>query len=198
MLPLVGSDGQKRLRDGSVLVIGAGGLGSPALLYLTAAGVGRIGIVDDDAVEITNLQRQILHTTAAVGEAKVESARRRLGELNPEIQIEVLERRLSVENALEILQGWDVVIDGSDNFVTRYTLSDACEILGIPWVFGSIHRFEGQVTVFNHEGGPNYRDLFPTAPPPELAPNCAEAGVLGVLPGLVGTIQATEALKLLL
>jgi len=198
MLPLVGSDGQKRLRDGSVLVIGAGGLGSPALLYLTAAGVGRIGIVDDDAVEITNLQRQILHTIAAVGEAKVESARRRLGELNPEIQIEVLERRLSVENALEILDGWDVVIDGSDNFATRYTLSDACEILGIPWVFGSIHRFEGQVTVFNHEGGPNYRDLFPTAPPPELAPNCAEAGVLGVLPGLVGTIQATEALKLLL
>lgn len=198
MLPEMGEDGQMRLRDSSVMVIGAGGLGSPALLYLAAAGVGRIGIIDDDRVDITNLQRQVVHATSSVGELKVESAAARLEELNPEIEVVQHEVRLSVANALELLSNYDVVIDGTDNFPTRYTVSDACEILGIPWVFGSIHRFEGQVSVFNVDGGPNYRDLFPTAPPPELAPNCAEAGVLGVLPGIVGSIQAAEALKLIL
>lgn len=198
MLPEMGEDGQKRLRDSSVMVIGAGGLGSPALLYLAAAGVGRIGIIDDDRIDITNLQRQVIHATSAVGELKVESAAARLRQLNPEIEVVEHNLRLSVANALELLEGYDVVVDGTDNFPTRYTVSDACEILGVPWVFGSIHRFEGQVSVFNLDGGPNYRDLFPTAPPPELAPNCAEAGVLGVLPGIVGSIQAAEALKLLL
>lgn len=198
MLPEMGEEGQKRLRDSSVMVIGAGGLGSPALLYLAAAGVGRIGIIDDDRIDITNLQRQVIHATSSVGGFKVESAAARLGKLNPEIEVVEHNLRLSVANALELLDDWDVVVDGTDNFATRYTVSDACEILGIPWVFGSIHRFEGQVSVFNLDGGPNYRDLFPTAPPPELAPNCAEAGVLGVLPGIVGSIQAAEALKLLL
>ncbi len=198
MLPEMGVEGQKRLRDSSVMVIGAGGLGSPALLYLAAAGVGRIGIIDDDRVDITNLQRQVIHSNAAVGSLKVESAAARLRELNPEVEVVEHNVRLSVANALDLLRGYDVVLDGTDNFPTRYTVSDACEILGTPWVFGSIHRFEGQVSVFNLDGGPNYRDLFPTAPPPELAPNCAEAGVLGVLPGIVGSIQAAEALKLIL
>ena len=198
MLPEMGEVGQKKLKNSSVMVIGAGGLGSPTLLYLAAAGVGRIGIIDDDRVDITNLQRQVIHATAAVGSLKVESAANRIRELNPEIEVVEHNIRLDVNNALQLLTGWDVVIDGTDNFPTRYTINDACEILGIHWVFGSIHRFEGQVSVFNHNGGPNYRDLFPTAPPPELAPNCAEAGVLGVLPGIVGSIQAAEAIKLLL
>ena len=198
MLPEMGEEGQKRLLDASVMVIGAGGLGSPALLYLAAAGIGRIGIIDDDRVDITNLQRQVIHATSSVGSLKVESAAIRINQLNPEVEVVKHEVRLNVENALELLAGYDVIIDGTDNFPTRYTVSDACEILGTPWVFGSIHRFEGQVSVFNHEGGPNYRDLFPSAPPPELAPNCAEAGVLGVLPGIVGSIQAAEAIKLIL
>ncbi len=198
ILPEMGVEGQKRLRDSAVMVIGAGGLGSPALLYLAAAGVGRIGIIDDDRVDITNLQRQVIHSNAAVGSLKVESAASRIRELNPEVEVIEHNLRLSVANALDLLSGYDVVLDGTDNFPTRYTISDACEILGIPWVFGSIHRFEGQVSVFNLDGGPNYRDLFPAAPPPELAPNCAEAGVLGVLPGIVGSIQAAEALKLIL
>jgi len=198
MLPEMGEEGQKRLLNASVMVIGAGGLGSPALLYLAAAGIGRIGIIDDDRVDITNLQRQVIHATASVGSLKVESAAIRIKQLNPEVEVVEHEVRLNVENALELLAGYDVIIDGTDNFPTRYTVSDACEILGTPWVFGSIHRFEGQVSVFNHEGGPNYRDLFPSAPPPELAPNCAEAGVLGVLPGIVGSIQAAEAIKLIL
>ena len=186
------------LNGASVLVVGAGGLGSPALLYLAAAGVGRIGVIDDDSVDITNLQRQVLHGTAALGEAKVTSAERRLADLNPEIEVESHKLRLDVDNALSIIDGYDLVIDGSDNFSTRYLISDACEILGKPWVFGSIHRFEGQIATFNLDGGPNYRDLFPVAPPAELAPNCAEAGVLGVLPGIVGSIQATEAIKVIL
>ncbi len=198
ILPQVGEEGQKRLRDGSILVIGAGGLGSPVLLYLAAAGIGRIGIVDDDNVDITNLQRQIIHATASIGQPKVASAVARIKQLNPEVEIVEYNLRLDVSNALEIIDGWNVVVDGTDNFATRYTINDACEILDVPWVFGSIHRFEGQISVFNYQGGPNYRDLFPTAPPPELAPNCAEAGVLGVLPGMVGTIQATEALKIIL
>ena len=197
-LPEVGPGGQRLLTEGSILVVGAGGLGSPALLYLAAAGIGRIGIIDDDSVDLSNLQRQVLHSTSSVGEAKVVSAERRLSDLNPEVTIEAYETRLGVDNALDLIGGFDLVIDGSDNFSTRYLISDACEILGKPWVFGSIHRFEGQVTTFNLDGGPNYRDLFPKAPPMELAPNCAEAGVLGVLPGIVGSIQATEAIKIIL
>jgi len=197
-LPEVGPEGQRLLSEASILVVGAGGLGSPALLYLAAAGIGRIGIIDDDLVDLSNLQRQILHGTAAIGEAKVASAERRLSDLNPEVAVEAHETRLVADNALEVIGGYDLVIDGSDNFSTRYLIGDACEILGRPWVFGSIHRFEGQVTTFNLDGGPNYRDLFPEAPPAELAPNCAEAGVLGVLPGIVGSIQATEAIKIIL
>ena len=197
-LPEVGPEGQKLLSEASILVVGAGGLGSPALLYLAAAGIGRIGVIDDDSVDLSNLQRQILHGTAAIGEAKVTSAERRLGDLNPEVAVEAHETRLVAGNALEVIGGYDLVIDGSDNFSTRYLIGDACEILGKPWVFGSIHRFEGQVTTFNLDGGPNYRDLFPEAPPAELAPNCAEAGVLGVLPGIIGSIQATEAIKIIL
>ena len=198
ILPEMGEEGQKKLKKSSVIVVGAGGLGSPILLYLAAAGVGKIGIIDDDKVDITNLQRQVIHSTAAVGSLKVESAANRIRELNPEIEIIEHNIRLDVSNALELLSDWDVVIDGTDNFPTRYTINDACEILGKPWIFGSIHRFEGQVTVFNFNGGPNYRDLFPNAPPPELAPNCAEAGVLGVLPGIVGSVQSAEAIKLIL
>ena len=197
-LPEVGPEGQRLLSEASILVVGAGGLGSPALLYLAAAGIGRIGVIDDDSVDLSNLQRQVLHGTAAIGEAKVASAERRLGDLNPDVTVEAHETRLVTGNALEVIGGYDLVIDGSDNFPTRYLISDACEILGKPWVFGSIHRFEGQVTTFNLDGGPNYRDLFPEAPPAELAPNCAEAGVLGVLPGIVGSIQATEAIKVIL
>jgi len=197
-LPEVGEKGQKKLRKSSILVIGAGGLGSPALLYLAAAGVGKIGIIDDDRVDITNLQRQVIHATAKIGELKVNSASSRIKELNPEVEVITHNLRLDFSNALELLTGWDVVIDGTDNFPTRYTISDACEILSIPWVFGSIHRFEGQVSVFNYQKGPNYRDLFPTTPSSDLAPNCAESGVLGVLPGIVGSIQATEALKIIL
>ncbi len=197
-LPEVGPEGQRLLSEASILVVGAGGLGSPALLYLAAAGIGRIGVIDDDSVDLSNLQRQILHGTAAIGEAKVTSAERRLGDLNPEVAVEAHETRLVAGNALEVIGGYDLVIDGSDNFSTRYLIGDACEILGKPWVFGSIHRFEGQVTTFNLDGGPNYRDLFPEAPPAELAPNCAEAGVLGVLPGIIGSIQATEAIKIIL
>ena len=197
-LPEVGPEGQRLLGEASVLVVGAGGLGSPALLYLAAAGIGQIGVIDDDSVDISNLQRQVLHDTASVGDAKVVSARRRLTELNPEIVVEAHEARLGVDNALGLIGEYDVVIDGSDNFSTRYLIGDACEILGKPWVFGSIHRFEGQVATFNFDGSPNYRDLFPEAPPAELAPNCAEAGVLGVLPGIVGSIQATEAIKIIL
>lgn len=198
MLPLVGEKGQLKINSSSVLVVGAGGLGSPVLMYLAAAGIGRIGIIDDDSVDITNLQRQILHSTASVGELKVESARKRINLINPEIKIDTFNLRLDITNAERIISDYDIVVDGTDNFATRYTISDCCEILGKPWVFGSIHRFEGQVSVFNLRGSPNYRDLFPKAPPPELAPNCAEAGVLGVLPGIVGSFQANEVLKIIL
>ena len=198
MLPQVGEKGQIRLKESSILVVGAGGLGSPVLLYLASAGIGCIGIIDDDVVEISNLQRQIIHSSLSIGDPKVDSVSNRLKELNPEIIIETYDCRLNVDNALEIISKFDLVVDGTDNFATRYTISDTCEILDKPWIFGSIHRFDGQVSVFNHRGGPNYRDLFPQAPPPEFAPNCAEAGVLGVLPGLVGSIQANEALKIIL
>lgn len=198
VLPEVGPEGQLALQEASVLVVGAGGLGSPALLYLAAAGIGRIGLIDDDTVDITNLQRQVLHSTSEVGESKAASAERRISDLNPEVIVEAIEGRLDASNALEIIDRYDIVIDGTDNFETRYLIGDACEILDKPWVFGSIHRFEGQVATFNHEGGPNYRDLFPEPPEDGLAPNCAEAGVLGVLPGIIGSIQATEAIKLIL
>ena len=198
ILPDVGEDGQKALRQSSVMVIGAGGLASPALLYLAAAGIGKIGIIDDDEVDISNLQRQIIHSTSDVGSLKSDSARRSISELNPGVDVVSFNTRLNAGNSLQLLAGWDVVIDGSDNFPTRYTISDACEILGTPWIFGSIHRFQGQISVFNYNNGPNYRDLFPSSPSPELAPNCAEAGVLGVLPGIIGSMQASEAIKILL
>ena len=198
ILPQVGEAGQKKIKSASVLVVGAGGLGSPVLMYLAAAGIGKIGIIDDDKVDMTNLQRQIIHSTSSIGELKTESAKRRIKQINPEIIVDIFDIRLTIENAKEIIDGYDIIVDGTDNFATRYTISDCCEILGKPWVFGSIHRFEGQVSVFNLNGSPNYRDLFPKAPPPELAPNCAEAGVLGVLPGIIGSFQANEVLKIVL
>ncbi len=198
-LPQVGIKGQQKLADASVLVVGAGGLGSPALLYLAAAGIGKIGIIDDDVVDISNLQRQIIHDTNKVNESKSISAKESINALDPAIQVISIEDRLNPDNALEILQqGWDVLIDGTDNLPTRYLIDDACSILGIPWVYGSIHRFEGQVTVFNNNGGPCYRDLFPEAPPADAVPNCEQGGVLGVLPGVIGSIQATEAIKIIL
>ena len=198
VLPQVGEEGQIKLLESSVLVVGAGGLGSPAMMYLAAAGVGRIGVIDDDVVESSNLQRQIIHSTSSVGESKALSAKKRLNELNPQVEVDVYVSRLDIENADSTIEKYDIVIDGTDNFSSRYLIGDVCEKLGKPWVFGSIHRFEGQVSTFNFEGGPNYRDLFPVPPPPELAPNCSEAGVLGILPGIVGTIQATEAIKVIL
>jgi adenylyltransferase/sulfurtransferase len=198
IMPEVTIEGQRKLKGGSVLLIGAGGLGSPSALYLAAAGVGRIGIVDFDVVDETNLQRQIVHDTAAVGTSKLESAKRRLTQLNPFIEIKTYETFLTRENALEILAPYDVVVDGTDNFQTRYLTNDACFFLKKPNVYGSIFRFEGQSSVFWAEKGPCYRCLFPEAPPPGLVPSCAEGGVLGILPGVVGCIQATEAIKLIL
>ncbi len=198
VLPKVGSEGQEHLLKSSVLVVGAGGLGSPALMYLTAAGVGRIGIIDNDSVSVSNLQRQIIHNSAWIDRPKVESASNWISGLNSDVDVIEINDRLTHENSLEILEDYDVIIDGTDNFQSRYLIGDTCEILGKPWIFGSIHRFEGQVSTFNLNDGPNYRDLFPTPPPLELAPNCSEAGVLGVLPGIVGTIQATEAIKVIL
>ena len=198
-LPGVGSKGQKKLNQSSVLVIGAGGLGSPLLLYLAAAGVGRIGIVDDDVVSISNLQRQVIHSSSEIGEKKVHSAKRRLEELNDEIQIDAFDARLTPKNAIELFSdGWDVVVDGCDNLPTRYLVDDACSLLGLPWVYGSIYRFEGQVSVFNLNNGPCYRDLFSSPPPPDAVPSCADGGVLGVLPGVIGSLQANEVIKLIL
>jgi molybdopterin/thiamine biosynthesis adenylyltransferase/rhodanese-related sulfurtransferase len=198
LLSEVGIDGQKRLKAGRVLCIGAGGLGSPAALYLAAAGVGTIGIVDFDAVDESNLQRQILHGTPDVGRSKLASAKDRLTALNPEVRVETFETRLTSANALELFRGYDVVLDGTDNFATRYLVNDACVILGIPNAYGSIFRFEGQASVFATKDGPCYRCLYPEPPPPGLVPSCAEGGVLGVLPGVIGTIQATESIKLIL
>jgi len=196
-LPSVGVEGQRRLSKSSVLIVGAGGLGSPASLYLAAAGVGRLGLIDNDAVEISNLQRQILHSTNDVGRSKVESAKETLGALDPNVNVEVFHERLHPGNVMERFQGWDLVIDGTDNLPTRYLIDDACSLLGLPWMYGSVFRFEGQVSLFNHDGGPCYRDLFPEAPPAEAVPTCSEAGVFGVLPGMIGLLQATEAIKLL-
>jgi adenylyltransferase/sulfurtransferase len=198
ILPEVGLDGQKKLKVASVLCIGTGGLGSPLLLYLAAAGIGRIGIVDFDIVDRSNLQRQIIHGTSWVGKPKIQSAKARILEINPDCQVDLYETALSSANALEILKPYDVVIDGTDNFPTRYLTNDACVLLDKPNVYGSIFRFEGQATVFNYQGGPNYRDLYPEPPPPGMVPSCAEGGVLGVLCGIIGTIQATEAIKIIL
>jgi adenylyltransferase/sulfurtransferase len=198
IMPEVGMAGQRRLKQGSVLLIGTGGLGSPLALYLAAAGVGHIGLVDFDVVDASNLQRQIVHGTSTVGIAKTESAKRRLQDLNPYIEITTYETRITSENALELMRPYDVIVDGTDNFPTRYLTNDACVLLGKPNVYGSIFRFEGQVTVFSvRDGGPCYRCLYPEPPPPGLVPSCAEGGVLGVLPGVIGTIQATEVIKLL-
>jgi molybdopterin/thiamine biosynthesis adenylyltransferase/rhodanese-related sulfurtransferase len=210
LIPEIGTAGQERMLAAKVLVVGAGGLGSPAALYLAAAGVGRLGIVDDDLVDASNLQRQVLHSTAALGEPKVDSAVRRVRELNPDVEVIPYAERLSAENVDAVLdEGWEVIVDGADNFPTRYLLNDASVWHGVPVVHGSIFRFEGQATVFapktlqhsvtkSDASGPCYRCLFPQPPPPELAPSCAEGGVLGVLPGVIGSIQGAEALKLVL
>jgi molybdopterin/thiamine biosynthesis adenylyltransferase/rhodanese-related sulfurtransferase/molybdopterin converting factor small subunit len=198
ILPEVGIDGQRRLKAGRVLCVGAGGLGSPAALYLAAAGVGTIGIIDFDAVDASNLQRQILHGTPDVGRSKLQSARDRLSALNPEVRIETHEAALTSKNALALFRDYDVILDGTDNFATRYLVNDACVLLGKPNAYGSIFRFEGQASVFATKNGPCYRCLYPEPPPPGLVPSCAEGGVLGVLPGVIGTIQATESIKLLL
>jgi adenylyltransferase/sulfurtransferase len=198
LLPQVGEDGQRALKESRVLLVGTGGLGSPVALYLAAAGVGTIGLVDFDAVDLSNLHRQILHGSAAVGSSKTDSARDRLRDINPNVQVEVYETRFASGNALEIARGYDLIVDGTDNFATRYLVNDTAVLLGIPNVYGSVYRFEGQASVFGAADGPCYRCLFREPPPPHLVPSCAEAGVLGVVPGLVGTIQATEAIKQLL
>jgi len=198
LIPEVGLDGQRKLKASSVLIIGTGGLGSPVSLYLAAAGVGRIGLVDYDVVDASNLQRQIVHGTATLGRRKVESARQRLLDLNPLIQVDVFDEPFTSANALQIAESFDVIVDGSDNFPTRYLSNDLCVLTGKPLVYGAIFRFDGQASVFDARSGPCYRCLFPEPPPPDLVPSCADAGVLGGLPGTIGTIQATEAIKLLL
>jgi len=197
-LPEVGLEGQRRLKQTRALLVGAGGLGSPAALYLAAAGIGTLGIVEFDSVDLTNLQRQILHGTSQVGRSKLDSARERLRDLNPDVRVEPFGERLTAGNAMEILGEFDLVVDGSDNFPTRYLVNDACALLGKPLVYGSILRFEGQVSVFDARRGPCYRCLFSEPPPPEMVPTCAESGVLGVLPGVIGSLQALEAIKLAL
>ena len=198
IMPEVGMDGQTRLKAAKVLCIGAGGLGSPLALYLAAAGVGTLGVVDFDVVDFTNLQRQIIHSTADVGRKKLDSAAEKIKAINPYVQVRPFETRLTSANALELFRQFDIVVDGTDNFPTRYLVNDACVLTGKPNVYGSIFRFEGQVSVFATEEGPCYRCLYPEPPPPGLVPSCAEGGVLGILPGLVGVMQATEAIKLIL
>ena len=198
LLPEVGEAGQQQLLESRVLLLGAGGLGSPAALYLAAAGVGTLGIIDMDVVDASNLQRQILHNMDRIGERKVDSAKKTLTQLNPDVDVVTYDVRLGADNVVDIISGYDVVVDGTDNFPSRYILNDASVKLGIPVVHGSIFRFEGQVTVFDPRKGPTYRDLLPEAPPAEFAPSCAEAGVLGVLPGIVGSIEALEAIKIIL
>jgi molybdopterin/thiamine biosynthesis adenylyltransferase/rhodanese-related sulfurtransferase len=198
LIPEVGLEGQRKLKASSALVIGTGGLGSPVALYLAAAGVGRIGLVDFDVVDTSNLQRQVIHGVSTVGKLKVDSAKTKLLDLNPDIQIDIYNEPFTSENAIRIAQNYDVIIDGTDNFPTRYLTNDVCVFLGKPNVYGSIFRFDGQLSVFDARQGPCYRCLFPEPPPPGLVPSCAEGGVLGVLPGTIGTLQATEALKVLL
>ncbi|MBA4853186.1 molybdopterin-synthase adenylyltransferase MoeB [Emticicia sp. BO119] len=195
LLPELGLQGQQKLKQAKVLVIGCGGLGSPVLLYLAAAGVGTLGIVEDDRISLSNLQRQILYSSDKIGKPKIDEAEKKLKALNPLVTIAKHEVRLSADNALALIQKYDLVIDGTDNFPTRYLVNDACVILDKPFVYGAIHRFEGQVALFNYKGSSTYRDLFPAPPPPEQAPNCSEAGVLGVLPGIIGSMQALEAIK---
>jgi adenylyltransferase/sulfurtransferase len=198
LIPDVGLEGQRKLKAGSVLIIGTGGLGSPAALFLAAAGIGHIGLVDYDVVDLTNLQRQIIHGTATVGKLKVESARSRMLDLNPDIQVDIYNQTLTSKNAMGIAEPYDLIIDASDNFPTRYLTNDLCVLTGKPNIYGSVYRFEGQVSVFDARVGPCYRCLFPEPPPPGVVPTCAESGVFGVLPGTIGTLQATEALKLIL
>ncbi|HET7748919.1 MAG TPA: molybdopterin-synthase adenylyltransferase MoeB, partial [Terriglobales bacterium] len=198
IMPEVGMEGQLKLKAAKVLCIGAGGLGSPLALYLAAAGVGTLGVVDFDVVDYTNLQRQVIHTTADVGRKKLDSAAEKVKAINPFIQLRPFETRLTSENALELFRDFDIIVDGTDNFPTRYLVNDACVLTGKPNVYGSIFRFEGQVSVFATKDGPCYRCLYPEPPPPGLVPSCAEGGVLGILPGLVGVMQATEAIKLIL
>lgn len=198
LLPEIGKDGQERLLESRVLVVGAGGLGAPALLYLAAAGVGHIGIIDDDVVELSNLQRQVIHGTSDIGQLKVESAMRQVAELNPDIEVEPIAQRLTSQNVLDVIGRYDLVLDGADNFSTRYLINDACVLLEKPNIHGGVDRFRGQTTIFSMPDGPCYRCLFDEPPPPGTALNCAEAGVLGILPGLIGLIQTTEALKLIL
>ncbi len=198
VMPEVGLDGQQRLKQASVLIVGAGGLGSPLALYLAAAGVGRLGLVDFDTVDVTNLQRQVLYGSGDVGKPKLEAARARLADLNPHVEVELHARALRSDHALELLRDYDVIVDGTDNFPTRYLVNDACVLLKKPNVHGSIFRFDGQVSVFDATRGPCYRCLYPEPPPPGLVPSCAEGGVFGVLPGVVGSLQAVETLKLLL
>ena len=198
IMPEVGMDGQLRLKNAKVLLIGTGGLGAPLGLYLAAAGVGKLGLVDFDVVDFTNLQRQVTFGTSDVGEAKTAAARARLSDLNPDIEIEAFDTKLTSDNALELFQDFDIIVDGTDNFPTRYLVNDACVLLGKPNVYGSIFRFEGQATIFGLPDGPCYRCLYPEPPPPGLVPSCAEGGVLGVLPGIVGSIQALETIKLII
>jgi sulfur-carrier protein adenylyltransferase/sulfurtransferase len=198
LIPDVGLDGQRKLKAAAVLIIGTGGLGSPVALYLAAAGVGRIGLVDYDVVDRTNLQRQVVHGTSTVDTLKVESARNRLLDLNPDIQVDIYNVAFTSDNAMDIAGSYDLIVDGSDNFPTRYLTNDLCVLTGKPNIYGSVYRFEGQVSVFDARVGPCYRCLFPDPPPPGLVPSCAESGVLGILPGTIGTLQATEALKLIL
>ncbi len=198
LMPEVGEEGQKKLKSASVLMVGAGGLGAPFGMYIAAAGVGRLGVVDFDEVEFSNLQRQLLHGTEDVGRSKLDSAEETLEEINPNVELERHETRLTSENAKEIIDGYDVVVDGTDNFPTRYLVNDACAMLGVPNVYGSIFRFEGQVSVFDAERGPCYRCLYEEPPPPGLVPDCAEGGVLGVLPGIIGSLQALETIKLII
>src|SRR2546427_5163435 len=198
IMPEVGMDGQLKLKQAKVLLIGAGGLGAPLGMYLAAAGVGRIGVVDFDVVDFTNLQRQVIHGSSDVGRKKLDSAAETMNEINPYVQIDKHDTALTSENALELFRDYDIVVDGTDNFPTRYLVNDACVLTGKPNVYGSIFRFEGQTTVFAYQGGPCYRCLYPEPPPPGLVPSCAEGGVLGILPGTIGLIQATETVKLIL
>ena len=188
LLPQVGAEGQTKLTNSRVLCLGAGGLGSPVIQYLAAAGIGHLTIVDDDVVEISNLQRQVIHRTSDVGCPKAESAERFVNDLDPNISVNAINARIDENNARELFEGHHLIVDGTDNIPTRYIIDETCRNLGIPWVYGSVYRFEGQVSVFNFKGGPTYRDLFPEAPPDDLLPSCSEAGVLGVLPGLIGSL----------
>ena len=197
ILPEVGLSGQKKLKSSSVLCVGAGGLGSPLALYLAAAGIGKIGIIDFDLVDETNLQRQILHGTSTIGQSKLESAKARLKDLNPHVEVECISERLEANNAIELFKKYDIVADGTDNFPTRYLVNDACVLTGTPNVYGSIFQFEGQISVFHYENGPCYRCVYAEPPPPGLVPSCAEGGVLGVLPGIVGCLQANEVIKII-